>query len=325
MVMLIGFAIKLNYMARKVILDMDPGIDDALAIMLACNSPELEIVGITTVTGNTYADRGAVNALKTLDVLGRDDVGVYVGQGKPLLRSHEPEEWVHGSDGLGDAGIPEPRRRPEKTKAVNFIVDTVMNSRPKEITIVATGPLTNIAASLILEPEVAGRVRDIVIMGGAYGLTSYGFGNSTPVSEFNIFCDPEAAKIVFESGAPLTAVGLDVTMDPSAVITPKLHEELSRRNSKLSKFAAAISKRHIDLFGLVALHDPMAVAYVVDSSLFRWERYPVTVVVGDGLTRGQTIVDRRPRVLKGEVKPNADVVYWVDGPRFLNLFMERIT
>ncbi len=312
-------------MARKVILDMDPGIDDALAILLACRSPELEVLGITTVAGNTYAERGAVNALKTLEVLGRRDVPVYVGQRKPLLRSYEPEEWVHGSDGLGDVGIPEPAGKPEEGRAVDFIVETVMDSGPGEVTIVATGPLTNIAAALILEPRVAERLQELVIMGGAYGLTPYGFGNSTPVSEFNIYCDPEAAKIVFDSGAPLTAVGLDVTTDPKAVITKELHERLSEKGSETARFAAKISRRHIDLFGSVALHDPMAVAYALDKSLLKTRRYHVTVVLGEGVTRGQTIVDRRPRALMGEKKPNVNVAYWVDGPRFLQLFMERIS
>jgi len=311
-------------MARKVILDMDPGIDDALAILFACRSPELEILGISVVSGNVHASKGVVNALRTLEVVGRQDIPVYMGQTKPLLRKHESAEEFHGSDGLGDAGLPMPSGKPRPERGVKFIVDTVMNSEPGEVTLISTGPLTDIASAILLEPEIVKRVDRLIMMGGAYNVTQYGFGNATPVSEYNIYADPEAAKVVFESGIPITAVGLDVTTDPSAVLTREHYEELSKLDSKTARFATAITKRLIERYGIIQLHDPMAVCYAVDESLFKTSPYKVVVVTGDGVTRGQTIADRRMWIPEAERKPNADIVCWVDGPRFIKLFMDRI-
>jgi len=312
-------------MKKKVILDMDPGIDDALAILLAFRSPELEILGITTVSGNVHASKGAINALRTLNILKIKDVPVYVGQSKPLLRPLETIEWIHGLDGLGDANITMPSRKPKENSGVRFIADTIMNSKPDEITLIATGPLTNIAAALLLEPGLAKRVKGLVIMGGAYGLTPYGVGNMTPVSEFNIYTDPEGAKFVFDSGIPLTAVGLDVTTNPQALLTKDKYEQLEAFPSETSQFAVAITRNFINRFGFIQLHDPMAVAMAVDKDLFKTSKYHVTVVTNDDITRGQTIADRREWLPEEFRKPpNANIAHWVDGPRFLQLFMERI-
>lgn len=313
-----------DIMKRKVILDMDPGIDDALAIILACNSPELEVLGITIVSGNVHADKGAINALRTLESIDGMNVPVYIGQKKPLLRELLTAEEIHGSDGLGDSGIPMPRREPEKKKGVEFIIDTVMSHPPKEITLIATGPLTNIALAFLLEPEITARIRDLIIMGGAYNLTQFGFGNATPVSEFNIYCDPEAAKIVFHSQANITAVGLDVTTNPSAIMNRDLYDSIKKMNTRSAEFVAKISKRLIEFFGEVQLHDPMAVAFAIDETLFKTTMYEVKIITSDDITRGQTIVDRRPYPFITKGKPNVDVVCDVDGPRFLQLFTDRL-
>ncbi|MEM3754425.1 MAG: nucleoside hydrolase [Candidatus Bathyarchaeia archaeon] len=311
-------------MKKKVILDVDPGIDDALAILLASHSHELEILGITTVSGNVHVSKGAINALRTLEAIKAKDVPVYIGQDKPLLRKLETAEWVHGSDGLGDANIPMSSKKSNKG-GVKFIIDTVMNSKPNEITLIATGPLTNIAMALLLEPNIVKRVKELIIMGGAYGLTPYGIGNATQVSEFNIYTDPEAAKIVFESGIPLTAVGLDVTTDPQAILTKDMYEKLIGLPSNTIRFATSIMKNFINRFRIFQLHDPMAITIAIDRSFFKVSKYHVTVITSDDITRGQTIVERR-EWLPEEFKkpPNANIAYWVDGPRLLEFFIERI-
>ncbi|MEM1575691.1 MAG: nucleoside hydrolase [Nitrososphaerota archaeon] len=313
-------------MKKKVILDMDPGIDDALAILLAFRSPELDILGITIVSGNVHANKGAINALRTLNILKiKEDIPVYIGQDKPLLRPLITAEWVHGSDGLGDANIPMPSRKPNEGNGVKFIIDTIMSSKQNEITLIATGPLTNIATSLLLEPKIAKRVKELILMGGAFGLTPYGIGNATPVSEFNFYTDPEAAKIVFESGIPITAVGLDVTTDPKAIITKDIYEKMATSSSEIHQFAAKIMKNLVNLFGYMQLHDPMAVAMAIDSSFFKTSKYYVTIAINNDDTRGQAIVERRewlPKEFKKE--PNANIANWVDGSRFLNFFLERI-
>jgi inosine-uridine nucleoside N-ribohydrolase len=313
-------------MKKNVILDMDPGIDDALAILLAFRSLELNVLGITIVSGNVHAHKGAINALRTLNILKiKEDIPVYIGQDKPLLRPLITAEWIHGSDGLGDANIPMSSRKPREENGIKFIIDTIMNSKQGEITLIATGPLTNIATALLLEPNLVKRVKELILMGGAFGLTPYGIGNATPVSEFNFYTDPEAAKIVFESGIPITAVGLDVTTNPQSIITKEIYEKMVTSSSEIHRFAAKIMRNLVDRFGYMQLHDPMAVAMAIDPSFFKTSRYYVTISTNDDDTRGQAIVERRewlPEEYKK--KPNANIANCVDGPRFLQFFLERI-
>lgn len=303
---------------------MDPGIDDALAIILACHSQNLEVLGISTVSGNVHVEKCAINALRTLEAIDKTDIPVYIGLRKPLIREHEPAEEIHGADGLGDAGLPEPRRKPEKKKGVEFIIDTIMSYPPKEVTLIATGPLTNVAVAFLLEPEITTRLQELIIMGGAYNLTEYGFGNVTPVSEFNIFCDPEAAKIVFHSGVNITAVGLDITTHPKAVMSRNIYESIKKINTRSAEFVVKICKKLIDAFGEMQMHDPMAVAYAIDKTLFKVIQGEVEVILNDNITRGQTIVDRRPYPFIPRGKPNANLVYDVDGERFLKLFIDHL-
>jgi inosine-uridine nucleoside N-ribohydrolase len=291
---------------------------------LASRSPELEILGITAVSGNVHVSKGAINALRTLEAIKAKDVPVYIGQDKPLLRKLETAEWVHGSDGLGDANIPMPSKKPIKG-GVKFIIDTVMDSKPNEITLIATGPLTNIAMALLLEPDLVKRIKELIIMGGAYGLTPYGIGNATQVSEFNAYTDPEAAKIVFESGIQLTAVGLDVTTGPQAILTKDKYEQLISFPSSTVRFATSIMKNFINRFGIFQLHDPMAVIMAIDQSFFKTSKYHVTVITNNDITRGQTVVERREWLPEELKKPqNANIAHWVDGARLLQFFIERI-
>ncbi len=299
-------------------MDMDPGIDDALAIMLAVNSPELEILGITTVSGNVHVDKASLNALRVLEILGADDIPVYRGAGTPLARELVTAEWVHGEDGLGDAGLPMPRRQ-ALNGAVGFLAETLMGER--DVILITTGPLTNLALALALEPELPRYIRRLIIMGGAYGLTSYGYGNTTPASEFNIYVDPEAARIVFEAGLKPVCVGLDITTDPSAILGKRELEMLANSPSDLARTAYKIVAKFAERFGFVQLHDPMAVAAAINPSLFRTGMYHVYVVCEGEMTRGQTLVERRHYV---EWEPNAEICIGVDGIGFLKLFLERI-
>ena len=315
----------------KVILDVDTGTDDALAIALAVLSPEIELVGLTTVSGNVHVDKTSVNTLRVLEFLGVDDVPVFRGASKPLVKELRTVEWVHGSDGLGDSGIPMPRRKPEDKPAAEFIVEKLRESGPGEITLIATGPLTNLAIALLLEPRIAEKTREIIVMGGAFGITPHGTGNITPVSEFNIYTDPEAAKIVFESGARVTCVGLDVTMDPSAVLRPEHMEKMGKSKSRAAELAARVTRGMMKRVGFFALHDPMAVALAVKPELLKIEEYYVQVSLEEGDLRGQTIADRRWFVRElGEklgIRPKGakiNIASWVDGPRFLEFFLNRM-
>ena len=315
----------------KTILDVDTGTDDALALTLAVISPEIEVLGVTSVSGNVHVSKTSVNSLRVLEYLGFGDVPVFRGAAKPLVKELRTVEWVHGSDGLGDAGIPMPAGRPEDKPAAEFIVETVRRAGSGEITLIATGPLTNLAIALLLEPRIVEKLGRIVVMGGAFGVTPYGTGNITPVSEFNIYTDPEAAKIVFESGADIACVGLDVTMDPSAVLRPKHIDELRGSKSRAADLAIRVTRGMMERVGFFALHDPMAVALAIKPELFKTEEYHVQVSLEEGDLRGQTIADRRWFVREmGEklgIKPRGariKVASRVDGPGFLEFFLGRI-
>lgn len=311
-------------MPKAVILDVDVGVDDALAIMLATSSPELDVRGVTSVSGNVHVDKTSVNALKVLEAIGISDIPVSKGLAKPLRRKLEVAEDFHGKDGLGDSNLPTPSSKLDKRHAVKFLIEHT-RATPKSITVIATGPLTNIATAILREPEFTEYVAELVIMGGAYGVTPYGYGNANPVAEFNIYVDPEAAKVVFNSGIPLTAVGLDVTTDPNATLTRTLFERLQKTNSPRAKLAARIAKQLMDKYGFLHLHDPMAVAIVADPSLVTKKRFHVDVETVSDLTRGQTVTDRRDWLPESYRRPpNANVCTSVQGEQFLKIFMDRL-
>ncbi len=272
---------------------MDGGIDDALALILALRSPELEVAGITAVSGNVPVEQAALNALRVIELLDRKDVWVAKGLANPLIRNPIRATSFHGKDGLGDSNLPLPKLKPHTGNALDLIPEELETTRSHGLTIIATGPLTNIAAVLTKEPSVARSVDELVIMGGAYGLTEYGVGNETPVAEFNIYSDPEAAKIVFESGIPLKALGLDVTMAPEAHLIPSDYSKIRNGKTKTSRFASRILAKAMRRWGRFALHDPMAVASQVNPLLFEFEPVPVAVETRGEHTTGMMVTDRR--------------------------------
>jgi len=282
---------------KKVLIDTDPGVDDALALLMALNLDEVEIMGFVSEPGNVPSEKGSANIVRLLDALGADSSlydRVYTGARKPLVRDLITAEWVHGLDGLGDAGFPPPSRQP-KRRGVYFIVEQLLSAARGEVSLLCLGPLTNVALSVLLEPDIVDRVREVVIMGGWFGLTPFSYGNMTPVSEFNVYTDPEAAKIVFENfEGKLRAVGLDVTMNPGVEMTCESLERLKSSPSKVAKVAARILENPMKRFGCrFQPHDPLALTALVKPGLFVFKEYAVAVSLADGITRGQTIVERR--------------------------------
>ncbi len=274
---------------------MDGGIDDALALILALRSPELEVAGVTAVSGNVPVEQAATNALRVLELLGRNDVWVARGLANPLVRDPTRASDFHGRDGLGDSSLPLPKLKVHHRFALDMISEELSSSKKQELTLIATGPLTNIAAVLTNKPDLASCVRELVMMGGAFGLTEHGYGNQTPVAEFNIYSDPEAAKIVFESGIFIKAVGLDVTMSPEAHLSKTDYVRLKTGKTETSRFSARILSKAMRKWGRFALHDPMAVAAEVKPSIFEFEMCPVTVETRGEHTTGMTVTDRRER------------------------------
>jgi inosine-uridine nucleoside N-ribohydrolase len=305
---------------KDIIIDCDVGIDDALAIMLALASKEVKIRAITTVAGNAEVEKTSQNALKVLEAFDVSDIPVARGHARPLKRELYTAGYVHGLDGLGDADLPRPKLKLDTRHAVDLIIEQAERG---DLHLVCTGPLTNLASALIKAPHIVERLRDVTIMGGAFGLTQYGFGNVTPVSEFNAYVDPEAAKMVFASGLRLTVVGLDVTTDPTATLTRDKYERLVTLPSRGARFLKKISANLMKSWGSFCLHDPMAMAYVVDPTLLTVKEYRVDVETEGTIARGQTVVDRRVWREVVEFRGKANVAVSVDGPRFLRVFEER--
>lgn len=305
----------------EVIYDTDPGIDDTMALLLALRSPEIRLLGITTVFGNAHVDRCTANALNVLKLAGRTDIPVARGAAFPLARPYGgPVPHVHGDDGLGNLHLPEPDTRAVSMHAAQFIVETVM-SRPGEVTLVAVGPLTNLALALHLEPRIASAVRQVIIMGGA----AFVAGNVSPVAEANIHNDPEAAHQVMTASWPLVMVGLDVTT--KVLMTHGYLQRLAASGDPFGQFIGRMVPVYLEFHrsahGIEAIHthDPSAVAYAIDPTLFRTEQYPVAVAC-EGLATGQVIVDRERRFY--QTSP-ISVCVDVDAPRLLELFERRIT
>ncbi len=301
----------------KVILDCDPGHDDAIALLLALASPsEIELLGVSTVSGNQTLERTTANAIRVLDHVGRDDVPVSAGAPRPLVRERQVAENVHGETGLDGPDLPGPSREPETEHAIDWIAGT-LRAISEPVTLVPTGPLTNVALFLARYPELESKVERIVLMGGEIGL-----GNVTPAAEFNIWVDPEAAARVFTSGIDLTMVGLDVTHQ--ALMTPAHAERLARagRAGKLvADLYAFYSRFHRREYGWegAPIHDAVAMAHVIDPTLLETKHCGVVVDTGPELSRGHTYVD-----LRGRWEPNCHVAVGIDAERFLELLMERL-
>lgn len=279
---------------RKIILDCDPGHDDAVAILLAAGNPDIELLGLTTVGGNHTIDHVTRNAQQVLTVAGLRDVPVYRGVTRPLLNDVVTAEDIHGNTGMEihGFGLPEPAVEVGEIGAVQWIVDTLMREEPGTITLVPTGPLTNIALAARLEPRIVSRVREVVLMGGAYGA-----GNFSPSAEFNIAVDPEAAAIVFGEDWPVVMVGLDLTHQ--ALATPAVQERFRDLGTPSGDFLAALvdafrsNYKNAQGFDNPPVHDPCAVAYVIDPTVVETVSVPVSVELAGTLTRGRTVADLR--------------------------------
>jgi purine nucleosidase len=302
---------------HKVVWDMDPGIDDALALILALKSPEIQVLGITTVAGNAPVGMTSANARRVLEYLNAESIPVAMGAANPLNHPLEDALSYHGSDGLGNCGLPSPKLLLYPAKAWDFLGRLVLDA-PGDVTLVATGPLTNVAYAFELHPELPGLLARLVLMGGAYGLTGYGKGNQTPYAEFNIWQDPEAAHIVFNSGADIFAVGLDVTMDPAACLNRQHLERVKTRHTPAAHLVAQLVEYEVKYHGCCRMHDPLALAVLLDASLLDFTLAKVEVVEGNDWDRGVT------RILPANGSQLIRVASAVDGPRFLKLFLSRI-
>ena len=299
---------------KPVILDVDPGHDDAVAMMLACGHPDLDLLAVTTVAGNVSLDKTTRNALRVLSLVGRDDVPVGRGASGPLERPLYTAEDIHGESGLdGPEEIPDAGFGPDERDAVALLSDTIRASS-EPVTLIPLGPLTNIALLLREHRDLRDRIAGISLMGGSMGL-----GNTTPAAEFNIYVDPEAARGVFESGLPITMVGLDVTHQAGA--GPEERERLratGRVGGVVAGFLDFFASAYERSFGFDSppLHDPVAVAAVVDPTLLETRPMRVDVECESDLTRGETVCDFHGVTGK---RPNAEVGVELDREGFFEL------
>jgi inosine-uridine nucleoside N-ribohydrolase len=298
----------------RIIIDCDPGHDDAIALLLALASPEVELIGVSTVHGNTILERTTANAIRTLELAGRGDIPVAAGADRPLLREPFVAEYVHGTSGLDGPTLPPPQAEPMPQHAVDFLAAHLGPG----VVLVPTGPLTNIA--LLLERHPGTRPERIVLMGGAIGL-----GNVTPAAEFNIWADPEAAQRVFSSGLDVTMVGLDVTHQ--ALLTPDRTDRF-RTSGRVGHVVAEL----VDFFGAYhretygwpgpPIHDAVALAFVIWPDLLETQACHVAVETESELCRGRTVVDLYGRT---GLPATAKVAVGVDADAFLERLVERIS
>ena len=285
-------------MAQKIIIDTDPGIDDAMAILAALHSPELEVLGLTTVFGNTEVELCSLNALRLVELEGNDHIPVAQGCGQPMV--HDIISFsagVHGKDGFGNTNLPLPHGKLDPRHAAQFIIDTV-KANPHEVILAPLGPLTNIAMAYRLEPRIAPLVKEVVLMGGC----AFALGNISAVAEANIYHDPHAAEVVFAAPWKVTMVGLDVTT--KIVMRPDYFEKLYVTGNPavelLEKIQPCYQAFHEEIYGLkgaIHTHDPAVIAYLLAPELFRCEAMPVYVVT-EGLCLGKTIADKHHHIFR---------------------------
>jgi hypothetical protein len=303
---------------EKIILDCDPGHDDAVAIMLAAINPKIELLGITVVAGNQKLEKTVNNALKVCNHLNLD-VPVYSGMSRPMIREQLIADDIHGETGLDGPKFEELKIKAEDKHAVNFIIDTLMNSDEK-VTLVPTGPLTNIGMAIRFEPRIIEKINRIVLMGGSYQL-----GNMTPAAEFNILADPDAAHIVFSSGVKIVMMGLDLTRQASA--TKEVVEKIKSLNNKASKLFVdlmeffAASQKNVFGWSAPPVHDPTTIAYIIDPECIEVKPMFCEIELWSERSYGRTLCDYFG-ILKKE--PNVDVAVKLDFDRFWNLVYENL-
>ena len=305
---------------RPVILDVDTGVDDALAIMLALRSPELQVAGILTVSGNVHISRSTANTLAVLDLLDAPPIPVAAGAAAPLARPGITADDIHGRDGLGGvAGRFPASRRTATSDAVAFLLDAI-GRQPEQLTLIATAPLTNIALAIEKDVRTMRKLRALIVMGGAVRVP----GNVGPVSEFNFAADPKAAAIVLDAGLPLTLVPLDVT---ERVALTRQHLDAVHPAGTLHAFVRQITDATMAFHRArgedeaIVLHDPLAVGVALDPSLVRQEPMTLAVETQGALTAGMVVADLRRG---SRAKSTGDVCVEVEADRFLHLFTERV-
>lgn len=306
---------------EKIIIDTDPGQDDAVAILLALASPELDILGITAVAGNVPLHLTEKNALKICELAGKPAAKVYSGAIRPMVRPLVTAEHVHGKTGLDGPDLPEPTMKLQDKHAVDFIVETLMREAPGTVTLCPLGPLTNIALALVREPQIATRIKRIVLMGGGF----FEGGNVTPTAEFNIYVDPHAADVVFGSGVPIVMMPLDVTH--KALTTAKRVDAFRRMGTKVGTATAELldffERYDEEKYGTDGgpLHDPCVIAYLLKPELFKGRDCNVEIEIGSELTMGMTVIDWWGVTSR---RKNAMVMRDIDHEGFFNLLIERL-
>ena len=307
-------------MPKKIIMDCDPGHDDAIALLLAHGSPEIELLAVTTVVGNQTLEKVTRNALTVATIAGITDIPIAAGCPRPLVREVVTAPGIHGETGLDGPVLPEPTVPLDPRHAVDVIIETVLHEEPGTVTLVPTAGLTNIAMAVRKEPRLAELVREVVLMGGGYAT-----GNMTAVAEFNIAIDPEAAHIVFNERWPLTMVGLDLTHQ--ALATPAVIDRIAAVGTAPAQFVLDLlafygeAYRREQLFEHPPVHDPCAVARVIDPSVMTTRRVPVDIELSGRLTRGMTVADFRLPAPRG---CTTQVAVELDQGRFWDLVVDAL-
>lgn len=300
-------------MGRRIIIDTDPGTDDAVALLLAFASPALEIAGVTAVAGNVPVELGERNARAIATLAMRPEVPVYAGCPRPISRVLITAKHVHGASGLGNLVLPHPRVPPQPQHAVDFVVDTLRGAPPGGVTLCTLGPLTNVAMALVKAPEIAERVGELVMMGGG------SVGNVSPAAEFNIYVDPQAAALVLASGIPITMMPLDVTHQLRS--TAERIAAVRASGTRCAEAAAELMRGAGNDRAAPILHDPCVIAYLLAPELFQGEAVNVAVETASALTLGMTVIDWRGSSGR---RANARVMHRVEADGVYRLLAERL-
>lgn len=317
---------------KKLIINCDPGTDDSVCIVMALMHPEVELLAITAESGNFQASKSCANARRILEYMGRTEIPVAKGMEHPLVRPYPSDPYCHGQDGLGNHFFPEPTMPVDPRHAAQMIIDQV-EKYPGEVTLLCTAPLTNLALAFMLKPEIIPMIKEVIHLGGAYGVTDYAFSNATgdnPMSEWNIYVDPEAAKIVYESGVNLTTIGLDIAFNPEWV---SIHEEalakLEKLDTKASRYALEIidyvdkNNSLPDLFNNGPI-DTVAMCTFLCPEIIQTKEIHVQVDTSDSqLTRGMTLWDRRNHFAWTDI-PLIRTACAIDSEKYQRVFVEAI-
>lgn len=312
---------------KKVILDCDPGMDDSMAIIMACKSQALDVKAVTAVNGNYPADITSKNALKVLELIGRADIPVGKGMEEPMVRKSPPDPFTHGTDGQAENNLPDPVTPLCEKHAVDLIIDTIKEN-PGEIYLICTAPMSNVAMAMKKAPEIKSMIAGIYAISGAFGLNRYAYANATgdtPQSEWNVYVDPEAAEIVYHSGVKLVALGLDVATHFDVNLTDEDIRMLELSDKPEAKFFRQtirfVNGRGFEAY--CAVIDCMAVGYAIDSTLVQTISGHVGIETKDGLTLGMTVLDSRHH-FAWDTLPLVEIGESADYGRFLKLLMALV-